>query len=132
MMVIDMIKSKHLVEINDSILAVFITESQEIKDLYIAKNSGVDKSSIEQIFNILKSDIESKNKSLVKDSHLKNILGILLWDVSEYNKLRILKIYENEKMIVVLIKTNTKLEHTIDNILGYYFDSDEDIPKSLF
>jgi hypothetical protein len=37
---------------------------------------------------------------------------------------------------VVLIKSNTKLEHTIDNILGYYFESDDDddgeIPKSLF
>ena len=52
-----------------------------------------------------------------------NMLGYLLWDVSEYSKLRILKIYEKEKIIVVLIKSNTKLEHTIDNILGYYFES---------
>ena len=55
---------------------------------------------------------------------MKNVLDLLLWEVSEYRKLRILKIYEKEKIIVVLIKSNTKLEHTIDNILGYYFESD--------
>jgi hypothetical protein len=56
--------------------------------------------------------------------------------VSEYRKLRILKIYEKEKVIVVFIKSNTKLENTIDNLLGYYFESDDDddseIPTSLF
>jgi hypothetical protein len=65
---------------------------------------------------------------------MKNVLDHLLWDITEYRKLRILKIYEKEKVIVVLIKNNTKLEHTIDNILGYYYESDNDseIPKSLF
>jgi hypothetical protein len=46
--------------------------------------------------------------------------------VSEYRKLRILKIYEKEKVIVVFIKSNTKLENTIDNLIGYYFESDDD------
>jgi hypothetical protein len=47
-----------------------------------------------------------------------------------------LKIYEKEKVIVVFIKSNTKLENTIDNLIGYYFESDDDddseIPTSLF
>jgi hypothetical protein len=67
---------------------------------------------------------------------MKNILDLLLWEVTEYNKLRVLKIYEKEKIVVVLVKSNTKLEHTIDKVLGYYFESDDDddseIPKSLF
>jgi hypothetical protein len=46
--------------------------------------------------------------------------------VSEYRKLRILKIYEKENVIVVFIKSNTKLENTIDNLIGYYFESDDD------
>jgi hypothetical protein len=37
-----------------------------------------------------------------------------------------LKIYEKEKVIVVFIKSNTKLENTIDNLIGYYFESDDD------
>jgi len=133
-------KVKHLVEVNDNILGVFVINfSNQMERLHIAKDAGIDKSTIEQIFSkILLSEIESKDKYLEKNPYgLKNILDPLLWEVSEYRKLRILKIYEKEKAIVVLIKSNTKLEHTIDNILGYYFESDDDdddseIPKSLF
>jgi hypothetical protein len=49
----------------------------------------------------------------------------------EYDKIRILKIFEEDKTIFVLINSNTQLEHTVDNILGYYYDLDE-TPKSLF
>jgi hypothetical protein len=132
-------KVKHLVEVNDNILAVFVINfSNQMEDLHIAKNVGIDKSTIDQIFSkILLPEIESKDQYLEKNLYdLKNMLGPLLWDVSEYRKLRILRIYEKEKVIGVLIKSNTKLEHTIDNILGYYFESDDDdnseIPKSLF
>jgi hypothetical protein len=132
-------KVKHLVEVNDNILAVFVINfSNQMERMHIAKDAGIDKSTIEQIFtSILMPEIVSKKKYLEKNPYgLKNILDPLLWEVSEYRKLRILKIYEKEKAIVVLIKSNTKLEHTIDNILGYYFESDDDddseIPKSLF
>ena len=132
-------KVKHLVEINDNILAVFvINSSNQMERLHIAKNTGIDKSTIEHIFSsVLISDLESRKKySEEKNLYdMKDILDSLLWEVSEYKKLRILKIYEKEKIVVVLIKSNTKLEHTIDNILGYYFESDGDnseLPKSLF
>lgn len=131
-------KVKHLVEINDNILAVFvINSSNQMEDIHIAKNSCIDKSTIEQIFSsVLISDIESKEKYSEKNTYdMKNVLDLLLWEVTEYRKLRILKIYEKEKIIVVLVKSNTKLEYTIDNILGYYFESDDEdseMPKSLF
>jgi hypothetical protein len=35
------------------------------------------------------------------------------------------------KKIFVLIKSNTSLQYTVYNILGYYYDLDE-TPKSLF
>ena len=60
-----------------------------------------------------------------------NLLGKIKWIVMEYDKIRILKIFEEDKTIFVLINSNTQLEHTVDNILGYYYDLDE-IPKSLF
>ena len=132
-------KVKHLVEINDDILAVFvINSSNQMEDTYIAKNAGIDNSSIEQIFSsILRSEIEYKKKNLEKNLYnMENVLDLLLWEITEYRKLRILKIYEKEKVIMVLITSNTKLEHTIDNILGYYYESDGDddseIPKRLF
>ena len=58
-------------------------------------------------------------------------LGKIKWIVMEYEKIRILKIYEYDKTVFVLINSDTQLEHTVDNILGYYYDLDE-IPKSLF
>ena len=48
-------------------------------------------------------------------------------------KIRILQIADKNKIVVVLIKSKTTLDETVDNILGYYYeDEEEDIPKSLF
>ncbi|MEJ7641305.1 MAG: hypothetical protein WKF36_03815 [Candidatus Nitrosocosmicus sp.] len=58
-------------------------------------------------------------------------MGKLKWVVLEHENLRVLKIIEKDKIVVVLVNSNTKLQHTIDNILGYYYDLDE-VPKSLF
>ena len=133
-------KVKHLVEVNDNILAVFVINfSNQMDGLHIAKDAGIDKSTIDHICSkVLLSEIESKKKYLEKNLYeMKNILDSLLWEISEYRKFRILRIYEKENVIVVLINSQTKLEHTIDNILGYYFESDDDdgdneTPKSLF
>jgi hypothetical protein len=51
--------------------------------------------------------------------------------VLEHENLRVLKIIEKDKIVVVLVNSNTQLQHTIGNILGYYYDLDE-APKSLF
>ena len=51
----------------------------------------------------------------------------------QYGQIRILQIFEQNKVLVVLIKSNTTLDETVDNILGYYYEEEEDdIPKSLF
>ncbi|MDF0681770.1 MAG: hypothetical protein P0116_12485 [Candidatus Nitrosocosmicus sp.] len=36
-------KIRHLVEVDDDILAVFIVVSSQMKELYVAKNSNIDK-----------------------------------------------------------------------------------------
>jgi hypothetical protein len=63
-----------------------------------------------------------------------DIIGKLKWKVTEYEKIRILQIVNKNKIVVVLIKSNTTLDETVDNILGYYYEEEEeeDIPKSLF
>lgn len=127
-------KIKHLVEVDDDILAVFIMTSSQIKELYIAKNSKIDRSYVDSIVNDLNLDRSVENEKLtIERTKLdgKSILGKIKWIVLEYDKLRILKIYEFDKTIFVLINSNTQLEHTVDNILGYYYDLDE-TPKSLF
>ena len=129
-------KIKHLVEVDDDILAVFIVMSSQIKELYIAKNSNINRAYVDSIVNELDLNISTENEKLTTqkaklESKSKGILGKIKWIVLEYDNLRILKIYESDKIIFVLINSNTQLEHTVDNILGYYYDLDE-IPKSLF
>jgi len=129
-------KIKHLVEVDDDILAVFIVMSSQIKELYIAKNSNINRGHVDSIFLELDSNTSVENEKLTTENSKlegksKDILGKIKWIVLEYDNLRILKIYENDKIIFVLINSNTQLEHTVDNILGYYYDLD-DIPKSLF
>ena len=129
-------KIKHLVEVDDDILAVFIVMSSQIKELYIAKNSNINRAYVDSIVNELDFNISTENEKLTTEnakleSNSKSILGNIKWIVLEYDNLRILKIYEYDKIIFVLINSNTQLEHTVDNILGYYYDLDE-IPKSLF
>ena len=130
-------KIKHLVEVDDDILAVFSVTSTEMNELYIADSSNIDKNYIDSLVHLLKLNQETTttrtdNEILYKDTSKESIiLGELKWIVIEYDRIRILKIYEPNKTIFVLIKSNTWLEHTVDNILGYYYDLDE-IPKSLF
>ena len=129
-------KIKHLVEVDDDILAVFIVISSQIKELYIAKNSNLDRDYVDSIINELDFNTSIENEKLTTENaklegKSKSILGKIKWIVLEYDNLRILKIYENDKVIFVLINSNTQLEHTVYNILGYYYDLDE-IPKSLF
>jgi len=61
-------------------------------------------------------------------------VGKFKWKVFEYEKIRILQIADKNKIVVVLIKSNTTLDETVDNILRYYYEDEdeEEIPKSLF
>jgi len=126
-------KIKHLVEVDDDILAVFTVESSQIRGLYIARNAKIDRAYINSIFESIGFDENDKviggDKGTPYDSKL---LGKIKWVVSEYENVRVLKIIEKDKVVVVLVNSNTKLQHTIDNILGYYYDDTDEMPKSLF
>ena len=133
-------KIRHLVEVDDDILAVFIMTSSQMQELYIAENSSIDKNYIDSIvvpvlglnLSHFKDDKQDQTKKILHTTLENNsTLGRLKWVVLEYENLRILKINESEKTIFVLINSNTQLENTVDNILGYYYDLD-DVPKSLF
>jgi len=123
-------KIKHLVEVDDDILAVFIIVSSQIEELHVAKNVKIDIDYIRTILDELRLLMGDSN-GLKANLDNENKLGKLRWLVIEYDKIRILKIYENNMTIFVLISSHTQLEHTVDNILGFYFDLDE-IPRNLF
>ncbi|HEX6645743.1 MAG TPA: hypothetical protein VF047_01040 [Nitrososphaeraceae archaeon] len=128
-------KIKHLVEVEDDIFAVFtINTKLEMGDLSIAKNINFERNLIENIFLHLKNYLQKEEDEEVKiNTNISNRLGKLKWKILEYEQIRILQIFEQNKVVVVLIKSNTTLDETVDNILGYYYDDEEHYtPKSLF
>ena len=130
-------KIKHLVEIEDDIFAVFtINSTGEVYGLTVAKNIDFEKSLVENIYTNFNKILEQDDKITDIFGNINSssdILGRLKWKVTEYEKIRILQIADKNKIVVVLIKSNTTLDETVDNILGYYYEEEEDdIPKSLF
>ena len=130
-------KIKHLVEIEDDIFAVFtINSTGEVYDLTVAKNIDFENSLVENIYTNFNKILKQDDKIidiLTNSNSSSDILGKLKWKVTEYEKIRILQIADKNKIVVVLIKSNTTLDETVDNILGYYYEEEEDdIPKSLF
>ncbi|HSL13171.1 MAG TPA: hypothetical protein VK882_02840 [Nitrososphaeraceae archaeon] len=127
-------KIKHLVEVEDDIFAVFtINTKLEMGDLSIAKNINFERNLIENIFLHLKNYLQKEDEEVKINTNIGNRLGKLKWKILEYEQIRILKIFEQNKVVVVLIKSNTTLDETVDNILGYYYDDEEHYtPKSLF
>ena len=127
-------KIKHLVEIEDDIFAVFTINSRgDAYGLTVAKNIDFENNLIENIFTNCDKILKQDDKIDILTNSSSDILGRLKWKVTEYEKIRILQIVDKNKIVVVLIKSNTTLDETVDNILGYYYEEEEDdIPKSLF
>lgn len=112
-------KIKHLVEVDDDILAVFIVNSgnqKQMENLSIAANADITKEFVDYIFGRLQANVEAAKEGTDKR------LGKLKWTVSENERIRTLIIYEKDKLVIVLIKSNKSLSETVDNILGYYYE----------
>ena len=123
-------KIKHLVEVDDNILATFTVLSGKedyIDNLSVAENTNITKEFIDNVYLCLQDIFRDLGMSLKVNS----IVGRLKWKVYEYDQVRILLIFEKDRVVTVLIKSDTSLRETVDNILGYYFEA-EGIPKSLF
>lgn len=120
-------RAKHIVEVDDRILAVFIVgPSGIISDLFIAHNANIEKSFVETVRNTL----DIKFEGTQQQDH--GPLGIVLWDVLEYDMIRVIKIYESDRLIVVLAKSHTLPGDVVETVLGYLYESEEEYPKSLF
>ncbi|MFN2435367.1 MAG: hypothetical protein ABR515_08340, partial [Nitrososphaeraceae archaeon] len=112
---------KHLVEVDDDILAVFTVTlggRYNMQDLSIAKNASITNDMVNHIFSKLQENLRSL-KGVVD-----NRLGRLKWTINETERIRILEINEKDHVVVVLIKSNISLSETVDNVLGYYYESE--------
>lgn len=113
-------KIKHLVEVDDDILAVFTANSgsqKQMENLSIADNADITKEFVDFVFAGLQANLRTANEDI------DNGVGKLKWTINEYEKIRTLMIYEKDRLVIVLIKSNKSLSETVDNILGYYYES---------
>jgi hypothetical protein len=121
-------KAKHIVEVDERILAVFVVDSAgKMSDLFIATDANIDHSFIETIQSTLNIRFEGKQEETKERP-----LGKLLWNILEYDKVRIIKIYESDRLIVVLAKSHLAPGDIAETVLGYLYESEEDQPRSLF
>lgn len=113
-------KIKHLVEVDDDILAVFTIYSGSQKlmeNLSIAPNADITKDFVDYIFAKMQTNLRTSKEDT------DNRAGKLKWIIYEYDRIRTLIIYEKDRFVIVLIKSNKSLSETVDNILGYYYES---------
>jgi len=129
-------KIKHLVEVDNDILAVLIVTPSQEKDLYIANNSKLDPSEVVLIYERMAAGadpvkISSESETDHDLTRVLRLTGNLKWIVIECQLMRLLVIFEQDFKIMVLIKSNSHFENTVSNILGYYYEGDE-LPENLF
>jgi hypothetical protein len=123
-------KAKHIVEVDKNIVAVFIINPDgNISDLFIAEDAKIDSSMVESIRSALNLKFEKNKQEQTTNA---SPLGEHLWDISEYDKIRVIKIYDSNRLIVVLAQSHTSPGEVADTVLGYLYESDEEQPKSLF
>lgn len=112
-------KIKHLVEVDDDILAVFtvnLGSQKQMENLSIAANADITKEFVDYIFSGLQTNLRTAKEDT------DNRIGKLKWTINEYERIRTLTIYERDRFVIVLIKSNKSLSETVDNILGYYYE----------
>jgi predicted DNA binding protein len=124
-------KVKHIVEVDEKIPTVFtVNSNKKTSDVFIAPDANIDRSFIDT----LRLNLDLKFKKMEKTSS--NALGKHLWDISEYDKIRVIRIYEANRLIVVVAKCRTLPGDITDTVLGYIYESNEEeqqeCPPCLF
>lgn len=130
-------KIRRIGEVDEKILAVFTINSEgKTSDVFIAPDANIDRSFIE----IIRSELDFKFEGIDKPTATTAItmeegtkeklktqtIGKHLWDISEYDHIRIIKIYEANHLIVVIAKSHTPPGDTADAVLGYLYECNED------
>ena len=123
-------KAKHIVEVDEKILAVFVVNQDgNISDLFIAEDAKIDRSMVESVRSALNLKVENNQEQRTSPP----LLVEHLWDISEDDKIRVIKIYELNRLLVVLAQSHTSPGEVAETVLGYLHESDEaEKPKSLF
>jgi hypothetical protein len=124
---------QHLVDVDANIFAAFVIDPiGSISHIFIAPDSDLNKSKIEEIASVL--DIKSAPTS--KKVAAESLIGQHKWDILEYEKLKFIKLYPSgnldHKMIVVIAALTKDPGDVIDSVIGYMYESKEEPPLNLF
>ena len=83
-------KVQHLVDVDANIFAAFVIDPiGSISHLFIAPDSDLNKSKIEEIASVLDIKSTTTSKRVVAES----LIGHHKWDVLEYEKFKFIKLY---------------------------------------
>jgi hypothetical protein len=126
---------QHLVDVDESIFAAFaIDPTGNISELFVAPDSDLNKTKIEEIRSVL--DIKSATMS--ERVAAERLIGHHKWDVLEYDKFKFIKLYPSgnpdHKMIVVIAACTKDPGDVVDSVIGYMNESEdeEQAPPNLF
>jgi hypothetical protein len=117
-------KVKHVVEVDENIWAVFVVDpGGDISHQFIAPDAKIDNSFIQTIRSTLDLRFELEKA---------NLLGQHLWDIMEYDKVKVTKIYEKNRLIVILSRSHISPSDVVQTVLDYLYESDKQEPPCLF
>jgi hypothetical protein len=126
---------QNLVDADANIFAAFVIDPiGSISHIFIAPDSELNKSKIEEIASVL--DIKSTTAS--KRVAAESLIGHHKWDVLEYKKFKFIKLYPggniDHKMIVVIAAPTKDPGDIVDSVIGYMNESEEgeQLPVNLF
>lgn len=126
---------QHLVDVDESIFAAFVIDSTgNISELFVAPDSDLDKSKVEEIRSVL----DIKSAPISERVAAESLIGHHKWDVLEYDKFKFIKLYPSgnldHKMIVVIAACTKDPGDVVDSVIGYMNESEdeEQAPPNLF
>jgi hypothetical protein len=120
---------QRLVDVDESIYSAFVIDAAgNISELFIAPDSDLDKSKIEKI----KSILDIKSATVSEREAAKNLVGKHKWDIMEFDKFKIIKLYPSgnleHKMIVVIAACTKDPGDVADSVISYMNESEDEQP----
>lgn len=126
---------QHLVDVDENIFSAFVIDPNgNISDLFIAPDSDLDRSKIEEITSVL----DIKSATISEREAAESVIGHHKWDVLEYEKFKFIKLYPSgnldHKMVVVIAACTKDPGDVVDSVIGYMNESEEEelSPLNLF
>ncbi|MGD1837086.1 MAG: hypothetical protein ACPKPY_03390 [Nitrososphaeraceae archaeon] len=113
---------QEIINLDDRIFAVlYINSNGKILNSFFSDKHKIDDEITEYI-----------SKNLYINNYKSDLLGNRLWDILEFDNIRITRIHELDKVVIVLSKSNLRPEEVSEIIIDYWCEMNSNDPESLF